>query len=199
MQYFVPFSQVPVPPFIPNPDRSAWGLMLHTDADVAALAPAIRKAIVGTRADVPFVRVRPYAQLLERQLRPWQLGTVLFGLFSTLALLVGAVGLYAAFAHAVTLRRREMAIRIAIGAAPRGVTGMILREALLLAAAGILGGWIVTLIAGRWLASLLFETSRADPIVLGSAGALMLAVAAVATIIPARSASRANPAALLRS
>jgi putative ABC transport system permease protein len=199
MQYFVPFSQVPVPPFIPNPDRSAWGLMLHTDADVAALAPAIRKAIVGTRADVPFVRVRPYAQLLERQLRPWELGTVLFGLFSTLALLVGAVGLYAAFAHAVTLRRREMAIRIAIGAAPRGVTGMILREALLLAAAGILGGWIVTLIAGRWLASLLFETSRADPIVLGSAGALMLAVAAVATIIPARSASRANPAALLRS
>lgn len=199
MQYFVPISQVPVPPFIPDPDPRAWGLMLHSDGDVAALAPAIRKAIVGTRTDVPFVRVRPYSQLLERQLRPWQLGTVLFGLFSALALVVGAVGLYAAFAHAVTVRRREMAIRIAIGAAPRGVIAMILREALLLAAAGVIGGWIATLIGGRWLGSLLFETSRADPLVLGSAAVLMLAVAAVATIVPAWSAARTNPAALFRS
>jgi ABC-type antimicrobial peptide transport system permease subunit len=124
---------------------------------------------------------------------------VLFGLFSALALLVGAVGLYAAFAHAVAVRRREMAIRIAIGAGPRGVIAMILREALLLAAAGVAGGWIATLVGGRWLGSLLYDTSRADPLVLGSAGALMLAVAAIATIVPARSAARANPAALLRS
>lgn len=199
MQYFVPFSQVPVPPFIPDPDRRPWGLMLYTEGDVAALAPALRKAIVGTRTDVPFVRVRPYSQLLERQLRPWQLGTVLFGLFSALALLVGAVGLYAAFAHAVAVRRREMAIRIAIGSGPRGVVALILREALLLAAAGVAGGWIATLIGGRWLGSLLFDTSRADPLVLGAAGALMLAVAGIATVLPARSAARANPAALLRS
>jgi ABC-type antimicrobial peptide transport system permease subunit len=173
--------------------------MLHTDGDVAALAPAIRKAIVGTRTEVPFVRVRPYSQFLERQLRPWQLGTVLFGLFSALALLVGAVGLYAAFAHAVTVRRREMAIRIAIGAGPRGVLALILREALLLATAGIVCGWIATIIGGRWLGTLLFETSRADPLVLGSAAILMFVVAAVATIIPALSAARADPATLFRA
>jgi predicted permease len=199
MQYFVPFSQVPVPPFIPNADRGAWGLLLRVDGDVAAVAPAVRRIIVGGRTDVPFIRVRPYSQLLDRQMRPWRLGTALLGLFSALALCVGAVGLYAAFSHAVAVRRREMAIRIAIGARPRGVIAMILGEALRLAAAGIVTGWIAAVIGGRWLESLLFDTSRADPLVLGSAAAVMLAVAVIATVLPARAASRANPASLLRS
>jgi len=198
MQYFVPFSQVPVPPFIANPDRGAWGLLLKVDVDVAVVAPAVRRIIVDGRTDVPFIRVRPYAQLLDRQMRPWRLGTTLLGLFSALALCVGAVGLYAAFSHAVAVRRREMAIRIAIGARPRGVVAMILGEALRLAGAGILAGWIAAMIGGRWLESLLFDTSRADPLVLGSAAVLMLGVAAIATLLPARAASRANPASLLR-
>jgi putative ABC transport system permease protein len=199
MQYFVPFSQVPIPPFIPNPDRGAWGLLLRVGTDVATLAPAIRRIVVGSRTDVPFIRVRPYTQLLERQMRPWRLGTALLGLFSALALCVGAVGLYAAFSHAVTVRRREMAIRIAIGARPQGVVWMILREAARLAAAGILAGWVTAIIGGRWLQSLLFDTSRADPLVLGSAATIMLAVAVAATVLPARAASRANPASLLRA
>jgi hypothetical protein len=198
MQYFVPFSQVPVPPFVPNPDRGAWGLLVRVDTDVASAAPAIRRVVVGDRRDVPFVRVRPYSQLLERQTRPWRLGTALLGLFSGLALLVGAVGLYAAFTHAVTVRRREMAIRLAIGARPRGVVSMILREALALAGAGVAGGWIAAVIGARWLESLLFGTSRADPLVLGGSAAIMLLVALAATIVPARAASRADPASLLR-
>src|SRR5262245_14351907 len=198
MQYFVPFSQVPFPPFVPNPDRGAWGLLLQFDADVAAVAPTIRRTIVGNRTDLPFVRVRPYSQLLDRQMRPWRLGTALLALFSALALSVGAVGLYAAFSHAVTIRRREMAIRIAIGARPRGVIAMILRESVVLAGAGIIGGWIAAVIGARWLQSLLFDTSRADPIVLGGAAIVMLAVAVAATLVPARTASRADPASLLR-
>ena len=199
MQYFVPFSQVPVPPFIENPGPSAWGLLLRIDGDLAAIAPAVRRVVAAGRSDVPFVRVRPYAQLLERQMRPWRLGTVLLGLFSALALLVGAMGIYAAFSHAVTVRRREMAIRIAIGSRPGGVTALVLREALLLAASGIAAGWIGVAIGGRWLRSILFDTSSTDPAVLGTAGALMLAIAVVATLLPARAAARADPAALLRS
>jgi predicted permease len=198
MQYFVPFSQVPVPPFVPNPDRGAWGLLLRADTDVAAVAPAIRRAVGGSRTDLPFIRVRPYSQLLDRQMRPWRLGTALLALFSGLALAVGAVGLYAAFSHAVTVRRREMAIRLAIGARPRGVTTMILREALMLALAGIGAGWIAAVIGARWLQSLLFDTSRTDPLVLGGAAAVMLIVAVAATLVPALAASRTNPATLLR-
>ena len=72
MQYFVPFSQVPVPPFIPNPDRGAWGLLLcaSTDAD----GPPSRRPCAGPSSAAgrrtPFIRVRPYAQLLDRQIRP---------------------------------------------------------------------------------------------------------------------------------
>jgi len=199
MQYFVPFSQVPVPPFIAEPGPTAWGLLLRVDGDLAAIAPAVRRIIASGRTDVPFIRVRPYAQLLERQMRPWRLGTVLLGLFSALALLVGAVGLYAAFSHAVTLRRREMAIRIAIGSPPGGVAALVLREALVLAGCGVAGGCLAAMVGGRWLQSILFDTSRTDPLVLGSAGLVMFAVAIAATLVPARAASRADPATLLRS
>jgi len=199
MQYFVPFSQVPVPPFIQDPGPKAWGLLLKVDGDLAVIAPQVRRLVADGRTDIPFVRVRPYADLLERQLRPWRLGTVLLALFSALAVVVGAVGLFAAFSHAVAIRRREMAIRIAIGSRPDGVMALVLREAAVLAGAGVIAGWIAAIVGGRWLQSLLFETSHADPIVLGSAGTLMLIVALAATLLPARAAARANPASLLRS
>ena len=198
MQYFVPFSQVPVPPFIANPDRSAWGLMLRVDRDAASVASGVRRAVVGGRTEVPFIRVRDYAQLLERQMRPWRLGTVLLGLFSALALGVGAVGLYAAFAYAVAVRRREMAIRLALGARPGRLVTLVLREALVVVSVGIVAGSGAAVVGGRWLQSLLYDTSRTDPLVLGGAAIVMLATALVATLLPARTASKADPASLRR-
>lgn len=198
MQYFVPFSQVPVPPFIANADRGAWGLMLRVDRDAASVASAVRRAVVGGRTDVPFIRVRDYAQLLERQMRPWRLGTALLGLFSALALGVGAVGLYAAFAYAVAVRRREMAIRLALGARPSRVVTLVLREALVLVSTGVVAGCAAAVVGGRWLQSLLYDTSRTDPLVLGGAAVVMLVTALVATLLPARTAAKADPASLLR-
>ena len=198
MQYFVPFSQVPVPPFVPPSDRGAWGLMLRVDRDAVSVASAVRRAVAGGRADVPFIRVRDYTQLLERQMRPWRLGTVLLGLFSALALGVGAIGLYAAFAYAVAVRRREMAIRLALGARPSRVVTLVLREALVLVSAGIVAGSVTAALGGRWLQSLLYDTSRTDPLVLGGAALVMVVTALLATLLPARSASKADPASLLR-
>ena len=159
----------------------------------------IRRIVVDGRTDCRSSASGPTAQLLERQMRPWRLGTALLGLFSALALCVGAVGLYAAFAHAVTVRRREMAIRIADRrpAARRGLDDSAGSGAL--AGAGIVAGWVAAVIGGRWLQSLLFDTSRADPLVLGSAATVMLAVAVVATVVPARAAARADPSSLLRT
>ena len=199
MQYFVPFSQIPAPPPGVKPGPRTYGLILRASRTAAGLAPAVRQAVLGGRRDLPFVRVREYSELLERQIRPWRLGTTLLQLFGALALGVGGIGLYAAFAHAVGVRRREMAIRIAIGARGARVVGLILREALTLAAAGIFAGWLIALAGGRWLQSMLFETSAADPFVLGSAAALMLTVVAAATFVPARMASRANPSDLLHA
>src|SRR6185436_17593061 len=147
---YVPISQVPIPPFA-SAESPVWGLMLRVHSNADATAVSIRRAIVGTRKDLPFLRVIPYAQLLDRQKRPWELGTTLLAIFSALALGVAAVGLYAAFAHAVGERRHEMAIRLAIGAKPSGVLTMVLREALTLAGAGVVAGCIGAMIAGRWI------------------------------------------------
>jgi putative ABC transport system permease protein len=184
---------------VSNADRGAWGLMLRVDRDAASVAMPVRRTVAGGRTDVPFIRVRDYTQLLERQMRPWRLGTTLLGVFSALALGVGAVGLYAAFAYAVAVRRREMAIRLALGARPGRVVTLVLREALRLVSVGIVAGVAAAVLGGRWLQSLLYDTSRTDPLVLAGAALVMLATALVATLLPARSAAKADPASLLRT
>jgi putative ABC transport system permease protein len=199
MQYFVPFSQVPTPPFAPVAGPPVRGLLIRTTSSADALAAPIRRIVVGQRPNVSFVRVQPYVNLLDRQMQPWRLGTTLLAWFSALALGVAAIGLYAAFAHAVGERRREMAIRLAIGAKPSGVLTMILRESLTLAAVGIVVGCIGTAIAGRWIQSLLFGTAPSNPLVLSAAALVMLIVAAGATWLPARAASKVEPRDLLRA
>ena len=92
-----------------------------------------------------------------------------------------------------------MAIRIAIGAPPARVLGMILREAGGLAVAGVACGCALAVVAGRSLQSMLVGTAPSDPVVLGAAGVLMLLVAGLATFLPARTASRADPTVLLRA
>jgi ABC-type antimicrobial peptide transport system permease subunit len=91
-----------------------------------------------------------------------------------------------------------MAIRLAIGARPSGLVGLVLREALTMAGIGVVAGSVTAIVAGRWIQSLLFETAPSDPLVLASAGAVMLIVAAAATLLPARTASKADPNMLLR-
>jgi putative ABC transport system permease protein len=137
--------------------------------------------------------------LLQAQLRPWRLGTGLLTLFGALALCVAGIGLYAVFAHAIAERRREMAIRIAIGAQPSRVIAMILREAGRLASIGVLCGCALAVASGRWLQSMLVGIAPSDPIVLGVAAVVMLGVAGLTTFLPARAASRTDPMSLLRA
>jgi ABC-type antimicrobial peptide transport system permease subunit len=198
MQYFVPFNQVPPPPAGIGTGPGIQGLLVRTALGPDVVAPSIRSAVVDGRSNLPFLRVRWYADVLDRQVRPWRLGTVLLSLFGALALAVAGVGLYAAFAHSVAERRREMAIRLAIGARTRGVLLMILREAGLVSAFGIMCGCLMTVAAGRWLQSMLFGTVAFDPLALGATAAIMLTVTTVATFVPARSASRTDPSTLLR-
>jgi ABC-type antimicrobial peptide transport system permease subunit len=200
MQYFVPYSQVPPPPgFTGAKEREVWGLLIRAGVGAEALASPIRKLVVGGRTDVPFLNVRRYSQLLDREIRPWRLGSILLALFGALALGIAAIGLYAAFAHSVSQRRREMAIRIAIGARPAKVLLMILRESVTLAVGGVVGGIVTALLASRWVQSMLFGIAPSDPAVLGAAALLMVIVATVATLLPARSAARTDPNSLLRA
>jgi putative ABC transport system permease protein len=199
MQYYVPFSQVPYPPFVPQNEPRVWGLLVRPRHITDSLVTTIRKTLVGDRTDLPFIDIRPYSQVLDRQLRPWRIGTTLLALFSGLAVLVASIGLYATFAYAVSERRRELAIRLAVGARPSGVLTMVLREAILLAAIGAAAGCLAAIGAGRFVASLLYGTTPSDPLVLGAAALAMVIVALLATLLPARTASRADPSVLLRT
>jgi putative ABC transport system permease protein len=199
MQYYVPPSQIPHPPMVPPGPRAAGLLLkLDSDADLEALVQPIRRTVIGARKNLPFLRVVAYSDLLEPQLRPFRTGATLLGLFSALALIVSGAGLYAVFAHAVAERRREMAIRLAIGARPAGLQWLILRKALGLAGAGAVLGCAGAAASGRWVASLLFQTTSSDPLVLAGATAAMLVVAACATILPAHAAAKADPNTLLK-
>ena len=199
MQYYVPMSQVPLPPAGIDPGPQIGGLLLRAGVEPSALIPQVRRLVLDGRSDLPYLRVRRYAELLERQVHPWRTGTALLALFGALAVGVAALGLYAAFAHAVGQRRREMAIRIAIGASPRGVLSMILREAVLLTVTGIVAGSVAAVFAGRTLQSLLYGIVPADPIVLGASAAVMLLVVVSATFLPARAAARSDPNMMLRA
>jgi ABC-type antimicrobial peptide transport system permease subunit len=199
MQYYVPFAQVPGPPPGAGSGPGIGGLLVRATAGPGRLIAPIRRLVVGGRATLPYLRVRPYAELLERQVRPWRLGATLLAIFGGLAVIVAAVGLYAAFSHAVAQRRREMAIRIAVGASPSRLRTTILKEAAVVSGIGTGVGVAAALLGGRSLRTLLFGIAPADPLVLGLAAIVMLAVALLATFLPALSASRANPNALLRA
>jgi putative ABC transport system permease protein len=199
MQYYVPFSQVPYPPFLPPEPTRVAGLLVRPRNMSDRLITTIRGVIVGDRTDLPFIEIRPYSQLLDRQVQPWRIGTTLLALFSALAVLVAAIGLYATFGYVVSERRREMAIRLAVGAHPAGVLTMVLREAMLLAAIGAVAGCVAAVGAGRLVGSLLYGTTPSDPLVLGAAALGMVIVAILATLVPARAASKADPSVLLRT
>ncbi|MBX7187843.1 MAG: ABC transporter permease [Vicinamibacteria bacterium] len=127
-----------------------------------------------------------------------RLGASLLGAFAFLALLLGAVGIYAVISYTVQQRRTEIGLRMALGARASGVLGMVLRGGLGLTAKGVFGGLAASLFATRALSGFLYGVSPSDPLTLASVSALLLAVAVLACLVPAMRASRLNPGAVLK-
>jgi ABC-type antimicrobial peptide transport system permease subunit len=123
---------------------------------------------------------------------------ILAGFFGVLAAVLAMVGLYGMIAFAVTQRRQEIGIRIALGARRGQVIAMVVREAARLLVAGTLIGIVVALLAGRTAASLLFGITSSDPLTLAAAILLLTLIALAATLVPARSAAHLDPLIALR-
>ncbi|MDP1858686.1 MAG: hypothetical protein Q8K82_08445 [Gemmatimonadaceae bacterium] len=158
---------------------------------------ALRRAMLLETPTAPYVDVRPMTQIVGDQLRAWQLGAAMFRLFGVLGRDVAAVGLYSVIAHDVVQRSHEIGVRMALGARREDVVGLVLRGGLRQASAGLVLGFAISLAARTRVADLLFETSPREPSIYVGV-ALLLLVAVVASLVPAKRAARVDPVEVLR-
>jgi len=172
--------------------------VVRTEGDPYALAPSIRRAVATIDPDLPLSNVRTMDEHIARALsRPAFLST-LVSAFGGLAVLLALVGVYGMMSWSVAERRREIAIRMALGASRPGMLAMVFRRAIVLAAFGIGGGLIIAPLAAQVLTGLLYGIRPTDPISLAGTAAALALVAALAAIVPAVRASRIEPAGLMK-
>jgi ABC-type antimicrobial peptide transport system permease subunit len=164
-----------------------------------ALAPAITRVLRKVAPAVPLYAGQPMTEVMTHARARTSFLLLLLAAASMIAMALGAVGLFGMCAYMVSLRRREIAIRLALGATPSDVRQLVGRQGAGVAMAGVVCGVAGALAATRVLAGLLFGVSPIDPLTLAGAAAAMFAVAAVATWLPARRAAGVDPAEALRA
>jgi predicted permease len=163
-----------------------------------AYVPAVETAVHELDADLPLHDLMTLDSRIQLSTTDDRIGGVFVGAFGILALVLAAVGVYGVLAYATRQRTHELGIRIALGAEPRDVFGLVLRQGAILAVSGIVIGLAASFALTRALSSTLFGVSATDPLTFTSVAVLLLLVALLACYIPARRAMRTDPLAALR-
>ena len=191
----------PVPEIYVAYEQQPWDAMVLLVRSRAAsrLAPALREEVARLDPELPVFNVRMMDAVLAGSTSEPRFYAGLISVFAALALVLAAAGIYSVLAYSAVLRRREMGIRLALGAPRAHVAGLLFREAISLAGAGIAAGLLAAVFASRAIASLLFGLRPFDlPIYLATAG-LLAAVAVAASVVPAARCARVSPVSALRS
>jgi len=190
------------PPLVYLPLAQHWetrqSLIVRTAADPAALAPAIRDAMRAIDPELPRPTVTPLTTAMRLGLLPQRVAALVTGALGALGLLLATVGLYGIIAYSASRRTREIGIRLALGARRGDVLRMIVRQGMRLTALGVATGLLLAAGATRLLAGLLFGVSPLDGLTYVAVASVFVAVALVASWLPARRAAGANPAVVLR-
>jgi putative ABC transport system permease protein len=173
--------------------------VLRTDGDPADMAPAVRRAVREIDPDQPVADVRTMNQVMAEFVGRDRFNTLLLGIFAGLATLLAAVGIFGVMSYSVTLRTREIGLRMALGAQPGEVLGLLLKQGFLLTAIGIGVGIAGALALTRLLSGLLFGVGSTDPATFAAIVLLFAVVALIACYLPARRATRVDPLIALRS
>jgi predicted permease len=174
-------------------------VILRTRGDPMAVLPSVRSEVAALDQSMPVSNVRTMEKHLGISLLPARLTGAALGVFGVLGLLLAAVGMYGVMAYSVTQRTREIGIRMAIGARARDVVGLIMRQGLVLVLIGTGIGLAGSLFASRLLRSVLYGESTGDPTTFVAVPLVLIAVATLATFVPARRAASVDPAITLRS
>jgi predicted permease len=174
-------------------------LVVRGRGDAAQLTAIIREEVRHLDPTLPLGDVKPMSRVLAAIVDPPRFVMMLMSAFAVLALTLAAVGIYGMLSYAVSHRRREFGIRLALGARPAGVMRLILREGLTLVLVGCAVGIAGMFVAGRSLSGFLFEVKPWDATTIGAVLAVVVGVAALACLIPGRRAAAEDPAGALRA
>jgi len=173
-------------------------LVVRTDGDPTAIAPAIQREIRALDPNQPVSDVRTMNQVMSEWVARSRFNTLLLGLFAGLATLLSAVGIFGVMNYSVALRTRELGLRLAVGAQPRQVLLLVLKQGLALTIVGLVVGLAAALALTRLLSGLLFGVAAADVTTFSSISVLLVLVSLLACYLPARRAMRIDPLSALR-
>ena len=186
---FRPYDQAP---------QESLAIVLRSKQDVQTLAPALRTRVKELDPDLPLYGLQTMDELVAKSTAPSRFYMLLLGGFAFISLVLAAVGIYGVIAYAVRQRTQEIGIRLALGATGDRVLRMVVGQGLALAGIGALVGLLGALFATRGMQSLLFEVSATDPAIYAGVALVLVAVAALASYLPARRAARTDPQLVLR-
>ncbi|HEX8651896.1 MAG TPA: ABC transporter permease [Pyrinomonadaceae bacterium] len=173
-------------------------LVIRTASDPGALTEAVRREVRAVDADLPVFGIRTMEQVMQAAVSQRRFAMVMLVVFAFIALTLSAVGIYGVMAYSVTQRTHEIGIRMALGAQPRDVMRMVIKQGLILTFAGMVVGLAGAFLVTRFLSSLLFGVGARDPVTFACISLLLSAVALLACYIPARRAMKVDPMVALR-
>jgi predicted permease len=189
--FYQPYQQTP------NLDYGAT-YEVRTSLSPASIAPSLRKAVQAIDPDLPLQEIRTQQEQIDASMQQERIIAALTASFGMLALVLASVGVYGVMAYSVAQRTSEIGIRMALGALPREVLTMVLREATWIALVGIACGIGATLLSTRLVTSLLYGLHPNDPAILATSALLLALVGLVASWVPARRAAAVEPMLALR-
>jgi putative ABC transport system permease protein len=179
--------------------RRTVAVVVRTSGDPSAITSAIQRVVRELDPSLPTFDIKPMSAVFNASMAQLSFTMMILGAAAAVTLLLGAIGLYGVMAYAVTLRTRELGVRMALGAQPREIAAMTARQGIGLTAIGIVGGLALFTLVARFLRSFLFGVAPSDPLTLVGASLMLVAIAALASWVPARRAARVDPAEALRA
>jgi putative ABC transport system permease protein len=193
------FPPVPATDTMDGQPLRTMALVVKTMADPTALTPVVQRLVHEMDPTLPMFEVQPMERVLSASTARLWFTIVVLGAAAVVTLLLGAIGLYGVMAYLVSLRTRELGVRIALGAQPRDVAMMMTGQGLVLTAGGVGLGLVLFALVARFIRSFLFGVAPGDPLTLAAASLTLVVIAALASWIPARRAALVDPANTLRA